>query len=164
MPHSPPVIRPATPDDFAVIWAIFQAVVAAGDTFAFTAATTREQFAALWLNPPAHAYVALREGRVAGSYYLKPNQPGLGDHVANGGYMVDPAARGGGVGRAMGAHSIDEARRLGFSAMQFNFVVASNPAVKLWQELGFAIVGTVSGAFRHARLGPTAIHLMHRAL
>ena len=159
-----PAIRPATADDFAGIWLIFQSVAAAGNTFAYTPETTREQFAALWMNPPAHAFVALKEGRVVGSYYLKPNQPGLGDHVANAGYMVDPSARGGGIGRLLGAHSLEEARRLGFLAMQFNFVVAANPAVKLWQELGFAIVGTVPGAFRHARLGPTAVHIMHRNL
>ena len=106
-----------------------------------------------------------KRNEVLGVYMLRPNQPGLGDHVANCGYMVAPAARGQGVASAMCKHSLAEAHRAGFTAMQYNFVVSSNEgAVRLWCRHGFAIVGRVPAAFRHARLGPTDVFVMHRAL
>ena len=102
---------------------------------------------------------------IVGTYTLRPNQPGLGDHVANCGYMTDPAFRGRGVASAMCAHSLATARDAGFAAMQFNFVVATNTgAIRLWQRHGFTIVGRVPAAFRHATLGPTDVLIMHRAL
>lgn len=110
-------------------------------------------------------FVIEEEGRLVGSYYLRANQPGGGDHVANAGYMVDPAARGRGVARRMARDSFDRARAAGFTAMQFNFVVSSNArAVALWQALGFAIVGRVPGAFRHPALGAVDALVMFRTL
>ncbi|MBX3290243.1 MAG: GNAT family N-acetyltransferase [Acidobacteria bacterium] len=103
--------------------------------------------------------------KVVGTFWLKPNQPGLGDHVCNAAYMVSPEAHGKGIGRKMGEFSFDEARRLGFTAMQFNFVVASNTAaVRLWQSLGLRIIGTVPNAFRHRQNGPTDAYIMYREL
>jgi ribosomal protein S18 acetylase RimI-like enzyme len=100
-----------------------------------------------------------------GAYSLRPNQPGLGDHVANAGYMVAAHARGLGIARALCEHSMETARRAGFTAMQFNFVVSSNEgAVRLWQRCGFRIVGQVPGAFRHRERGPTDVFIMHRFL
>jgi ribosomal protein S18 acetylase RimI-like enzyme len=96
---------------------------------------------------------------------MRPNQPGIGDHIANCGYMVSPHTRGQGVASAMCGHSLEEARRAGFGAMQYKFVVSSNDtAVRLWQRHGFSIVGRVPGAFRHVPLGPTDVFVMHRAL
>jgi ribosomal protein S18 acetylase RimI-like enzyme len=100
-----------------------------------------------------------------GTYILRPNRPGLGSHVSNASFMVCPSARGLGVGRAMGEHCLEEARRLGYRAMQFNFVVSTNEAaVKLWQRLGFTIVGTLPGAFRHRTLGFVDAYVMFRTL
>ena len=152
-------------DAFARVWPIFRAVIACSDTYSYAPemdiATARQ----LWTTPPARCFVAERDGEALGCYMLKPNQPGLGDHVANASYMVAPAARGQGIAAAMCEHSIAEARRAGFTAMQFNFVVASNAgAVRLWQRHGFRIVGQVPGAFRHAAHGPTDIYVMHRHL
>jgi L-amino acid N-acyltransferase YncA len=158
-------LRPATIADADGIWEIFHAVVVPGDTFVFAPQTSREEALAYWFGAGTHAYVAEREGKVVGSYVLKPNQPGLGAHVANAAYMVSPAARGLGIGRLLGDHSLVEARRLGFRAMQFNAVVSTNePAVKLWQRLGFRIVGTLPGAFRHAKLGFVDLFVMYREL
>jgi ribosomal protein S18 acetylase RimI-like enzyme len=96
---------------------------------------------------------------------MKANQPGQGSHVANCGYMVDRLASGQGVGEALCRHSLEEAKRLGFTAMQFNFVVSTNTrAVALWQRCGFAIVGTVPRAFRHPALGLIDAHIMYRSL
>jgi ribosomal protein S18 acetylase RimI-like enzyme len=159
------VIREIGAAEFVAIWPLFQSVIAAGDTYSYPPDMHLEDAKALWTTPPSRTFVAERDGRVLGCYLLKPNQPGLGDHVANAGYMVAADARGQGIASAMCEHSMDEARRAGFSAMQFNYVVASNTiAVKLWQRHGFSVVGTVPRAFRHAMLGPTDIHVMHRFL
>ena len=108
--------------------------------------------------------VAVHEGEVAGTYYIKPNQPGLASHVCNAGFMVDSKVQGQGIGRALGEHSLVEARKLGFKAMQFNFVTTTNKrAVKLWLDLGFSIVGTLPKAFQH-RLGFVDVFVMYRFL
>lgn len=158
-------IRSARASDFADIWAIFHAVVADGDTYAYAPETTMTEARRIWMEPPTAPYVAERSGRVVGTYALRPNQPGLGDHVANCGYMTHPDARGQGIGAAMCAHSLQAARERGYTAMQFNFVVASNNgAVRLWERQGFAIVGRIPGAFRHRTLGPVDVLIMHRSL
>lgn len=158
-------IRPATEGDFDDIWRIFRAVVEPGDAFTFGPETTREQARDFWRSEGSFAFVAVVEGVVRGAYLLKPNQPGLGSHVANAAYMVDPSSRGLGLGEAMGRHSLDEAKARGFRAMQFNIVVSTNePAVRLWTRLGFEIVGTLPGAFRHARLGFVDAYVMWQSL
>jgi L-amino acid N-acyltransferase YncA len=158
-------IRPATNADRDAIWNIFHAVVAAGDTYAFDPNTSRENALAYWFRADTHTYVAEQNGQTVGSYILRPNQPALGSHVANAGFMVASEARGLGVGRAMGEHCLTEARRLGFRAMQFNFVVSTNEsAVHLWQDLGFKIVGTLPGAFRHFEKGYVDVYVMFRSL
>src|SRR6187401_646419 len=121
-------IRSATASDHDRIWGIFHAVVSSGDAFAFDPAISRSDALAAWFPVGGYTYVAEHKDRVCGSYLLKPNQPGLGSHVANAAFMVDPTARGLGLGRAMGEHCLAEARRLGFRAMQFNLVVATNTA------------------------------------
>jgi len=124
-----------------------------------------EEARASWATPPARCFAAEEAGSVVGTYCLKPNQVGLGDHIANAGYMVAREARGRGIGSVLCEHSLDVARRAGFLAMQFNLVVVSNEAaVRLWQKHGFRIVGRVPGAFRHAKLGLTDVLIMHRFL
>lgn len=158
-------IRPAAAADHDAIWRIFQGVVAPGDTYAFPPDIDREQGLGAWFAPGIETFVALDANEVVGTYTLKANQAGPGDHVANCAYMVDPEARGRGVGRAMAEHSFVAARSRGFRAMQYNFVVSTNnAAVRLWQELGFAIVGTLPGAFRHPRHGYVDSFVMHRWL
>jgi L-amino acid N-acyltransferase YncA len=158
-------IRPAEDRDREVVWQIFRATIAPGDAFVYDPNTPREEAMAYWFGPGTRTYVAEQNGRIIGSYILRANRPGLGNHVANAGFMVDPAARGSGAGRAMGNHALDEARRLGYRAMQFNFVISTNEsAVHLWQELGFRIVGTLPGAFRHAAKGFVDAYVMFRSL
>jgi L-amino acid N-acyltransferase YncA len=159
------VVRLAKGSDRDAIWAIFHEVVAAGDTYPYPPETGREEGLRLWLEVPRATYVAEVDGVVLGTYYIKSNQVGLGDHVCNCGYMVAGRARGQGLGRAMCKHSMDEARRLGYRAMQYNLVVATNEgAVALWQKMGFEIVGTLPGAFRHATLGLVDAHVMFKSL
>ncbi|HSY16966.1 MAG TPA: GNAT family N-acetyltransferase [Candidatus Acidoferrales bacterium] len=158
-------LRPATRSDDDAIWEIFRAVIAPGDAFVFDPQTPREEALAYWFRPEHRVYVAESGGRIVGSYLVKPNQPGLGAHIANAAYMVSPAARGLGVGRQMGEHSLVEARQLGFRAMQFNIVVSTNEAaVRLWQTLGFRIIGTLPGVFKHAQRGLVDAYVMFRTL
>ena len=160
-----PKIRPADPADFAAIWRIFEAVVATGTTYVFAPDTPREDARAYWFGPGIRSWVAEDAGRVVGMYKLVANQRDLGSHVSNASFMVDPRAEGRGVGQTMGLHCLREARRAGFRAMQFNFVVSTNqPAVRLWQRLGFRIVGTLPAVFQHRELGLVDAYVMHRSL
>lgn len=162
---SPLVIRPATAADWPPIWALFQQVAAAGDVFAYDEHTSEEVARKLWVEPPSAGFVAEIDGRFVGTYFLRPNQPGRGDHVANGGYMVAADARGQGVASALCAHSLDEARRRGFTAMQFNCVVSTNTAaVRTWEKHGFRTVGRLPKAFRHVAHGPVDVLVMFRGL
>jgi L-amino acid N-acyltransferase YncA len=158
-------IRPAADADFEAMWPIFQAIVAAGDTYTFAPETPRADAHRYWFGPGVASWVIEAEGRIVGMYKIVANQPGLGSHVANASFMVDPGFNGKGAGRAMGVHCLDEARRRGYRAMQFNFVVATNErAVALWRSLGFAVVGTLPGAFRHQQLGYVDAYVMFRSL
>jgi len=158
-------IRRAKTEDRNAIWRIFHAVVATGDTYVFDAHISRTKALGYWLAPGTNCYVALSDQQIVGTYILKANQPGLGSHVANAGFMVAPSARGCGVGRTMAVHCLEEAERLGFRAMQFNFVVATNEnALRLWKDLGFKIVGTLPDGFRHARRGFVDVYIMYRRL
>jgi L-amino acid N-acyltransferase YncA len=160
-------IRTATDDDWPAIWPLWHAIVAAGETYVWSGDTTCDEARQLWMLPPPAEVVVLEddEGVVRGSAVLKPNQPGRGDHVANAGFMVDPDSQGQGFGRRLAEAVLERARAAGYQAMQFNAVVATNTgAIRLWESLGFTIVGTLPGAFRHPRLGLVDLHVMHRAL
>lgn len=159
------IIRTARDADADPIWRIFRAVVAGRDSYVFAPDTPRDEALAYWFGPGIATWVAEDAGRVVGMYKLIANQRDLGSHVANASFMVHPDAAGRGVGRTMGEHCLREARLHGYDAMQFNFVVSSNAAaVRLWQSLGFTIVGTLPKAFRHARLGLVDAYAMHRRL
>ncbi|HEV2913153.1 MAG TPA: GNAT family N-acetyltransferase [Pyrinomonadaceae bacterium] len=158
-------IRTARASDFDSIWQIFREVVERGDTYVYDPLTTREEARSIWMSEGVETFVASVDGRIVGTYILRPNQTGLGSHVANAGYMVRSDAAGRGVGRAMCEHSLEEARGRGFLAMQFNMVVSTNEgAVALWKKLGFSIVGTLPRVFRHQRLGLVDAFVMHRFL
>ena len=159
-------LRPAVEADFDAMWTIFQALVATGDTCNFDAGTTREDCRACWFGPGVQSFVAVMGSeRLLGMYKLVANQVGHGNHVANASFMVDPAAQGVGVGRMMGVHCMQEARRAGFLAMQFNFVVSTNlAAVTLWKKLGFTVIGTLPMAYRHAQLGYVDAYVMYQLL
>jgi len=158
-------IREATDSDRGAILGIFREVIAAGETYPLEANISRDQALAYWFQRDAHVFVAEKNGGVIGSYTLHPNQSGGGAHVANAAFIVAKSGRGQGTGRVMGEHCLAEARRLGFRAMQFNFVVSSNElAVKLWQDLGMQIVGTLPSAFRHPTLGFVDVYVMFQSL
>ena len=158
-------IRPATRADDDAIWSIVEPVVRAGETYTLPRDMPRGDALAYWFAPGHAPFVAADGGRVLGTYYVRANQQGGGAHVANCGYMTAADATGRGVASAMCAHSLDEARRRGFRAMQFNFVVSTNErAVRLWQRHGFEIVGRLPGAFAHPTLGFVDALVMFRRL
>jgi ribosomal protein S18 acetylase RimI-like enzyme len=159
------VIRPATEADADAIWGILEPVTRAGETYAFPRDWSRPEALAYWLSPEHDVFVAEDAGAVIGTYYLRANHMGGGAHVANCGYITSAQTSGRGVARAMALHSFEIAAAKGFKAMQFNFVVSTNQrAVALWQRLGFAIVGTLPGAFAHPVRGLVDAYVMHRAL
>ena len=158
-------IRMAAEGDFDAVWSLFHAIVQKGETYAFAPDTDRAEAQRLWMDIPTATYVAVQEGQVVGTYFIKPNQPGLGDHVCNAGYMVRSDVCGHGIGRAMCEHSLAQARELGFLAMQFNLVVSANAgAIELWKSLGFSVVGTLPKAFRHAELDLVDAVVMYKLL
>ncbi len=160
-----PEIRQATETDKPAIWQVIKAVIAGGDTYVFSPDTTEEEMMAFWFTPDKHNYVAVEDGEVVATFWLRANNPGLGKHVGNAAYMVAPTAAGKGIGEQVALWSLDEARRLGFTAMQFNFVVKSNSvAVKLWQTLGFEVIGEIPNAFAHSKNGLTNAYIMYRKL
>lgn len=159
------LIRPATSADASAIWAILEPVIRAGETYTLDRDMSEADALAYWFGADKEVFVAEDEDAILGTYYLRANQAGGGRHVCNAGYMTGAAATGRGVARAMCLHSIGHAKARGFRAMQFNFVVSSNGrAVKLWQSLGFGIVGRLPGAFAHPALGDVDALLMFRML
>lgn len=147
-------IREATSTDFDAIWPIFRDIVKAGDTYAYAPDTTKKESLTIWLEQPRKTFVFEQDGQILGSYYLKTNQAGPGNHVCNCGYMVSSSARGKGLATAMCEHSQEIATELGYRAMQFNFVASSNEgAIRLWHRLGYDTVGKLPRAFNHPELG-----------
>ena len=158
------MICAATAADADAIWALLEPVFRAGETYAVDPAISRDDALAYWMGG-AGCYVVRDQGAVVGTYYIKTNQPGGGAHICNCGYVVSPAARGRGLAAQMCEASQDQARALGYRAMQFNFVLESNTgAVRLWHRLGFATVGTIPDAFDHPTQGMVRAFVMHKQI
>ena len=159
------LIREASQADWDQIWPIFREVVSAGDTYAYAADTGKDGANFIWLTRPNKTYVVEVDNDILGTYYLKTNQDGPGNHVCNCGYMVSSRARGQGLATLMCEHSQEMARELGYKAMQFNFVATSNEgAVRLWEKLGFDIVGALPKAFNHPNKGLVDALVMYKWL
>ena len=159
------IIRDAVDGDLAQIAPFFRAIVAAGETYTYAEDLDNQSIADLWLErPPGRCVVAVSaEGSVLGSAKMGPNRPGRGAHIATASFMVDPAAQGKGIGRALGEEAIRWALDRGYLGMQFNAVVETNAAaVHLWQSLGFAIMTTIPAAYEHRRLGRVGLHVMYQ--
>jgi GNAT superfamily N-acetyltransferase len=140
------VIGPMADDDAEALFALFTEVVESGDGYPHAAPLTRGMFEATWVAPVTLAVVARLDRVLVGAYYLKPNFPGRAAHIANAGYVVDRARRRRGIGRLLVEDSLWRAPLLGFDAMQFNLVFASNPARSLYEELGWRQIGRIPAA------------------
>jgi len=159
-------IRRIDARDWDATWQIIEPVFRAGETYPFSPEITEEESYKAWIIKPSATFIAVDENnRVMGTYYIKPNQPALGSHVCNCGYIVAENARGRGVATEMCEHSLREAVTRGFKAMQYNLVVSTNEgAVRLWKKHGFEVVGTLPKAFCHSRLGFVDAYVMYKQL
>lgn len=160
-------LRKARLEDFEEIYDIFCHVLEEGATYSYTLAEmTPERSLAYWISAPGtQCYVADVEGKVAGVMAVRPNRTGRAGHVANASFIVHHHYRKRGIARAMGQHALKLAKKSGYKAMQFNFVVSVNKvAVELWQSLGFTIIGTMPKSFKHAKKGLVDVYLMHKFL
>ena len=139
-------IRPAISSDSTAIWAILEPVFRAGDTYTIDPDISAEDAVNYWLGQ--HAYVA-EDDAIRGTYYIRDNQKGGGGHVCNCGFVTAHGSEGKGVAGKMLVHALNEAKRLGYEAMQFNFVLESNArAVALWRRHGFNQIGRQPRAFQ----------------
>ena len=158
-------IHPACSADDAVIWRMLEPVIRAGETYALERDLTQADALRYWHAPGHEVFVAEEGDELVGTYFLQANQRGGGAHVSNCGYITAMGHTGKGVARAMCTHSLAHAKSRGFTAMQFNLVVSTNErAVKLWQQLGFQIVGTIPGAFHHPAAGFVEAYVMFQTL
>ena len=160
-------IRPYEDRDWPAVWRVLEPIFRAGETYPYARDITEEDARHAWTVVPTATYVAAEKecDEIAGTYYIKPNQPPRGAHVCNGGYAVAEHARGKGVGMALGKHALTAAAKHGFRAMQFNLVVATNTAsIRLWKRLGFTTIGTLPGAFNHPAHGYVDAYVMYREL
>lgn len=157
--------RKANPKDEQSLWALIEPIIRQGGTYVFAPDSSREKMMAYWLNEDKHTYVADWEGNLVGTLYIKANQPDLGDHICNAGFMVSSKFGGKGFGKMMGEFALEEAKKLGFQAMQFNFVIESNlHAVRLWKNLGFEEIGKIPEAYRHPELGLVPALILYKKL
>lgn len=159
-------IREYRDSDWPSTWPILEETVRAGDTYTYSPQSSQQEMRTAWVELPARTFVACDlEGRIVGSYFIKANQPGLGGHVCNCGYVVASSARGRGIASLMCEHSQAQALAMGFKAMQFNFVVSTNiRAIQLWERSGFSVVGRLPGAFNHQKLGYVDALIMFKQL
>src|SRR5215813_5083233 len=158
-------IRKAAPSDATAMAAIIIPIIRQGTTYTLDPDMSESDALAYWMGCDKETFVAEEDGVVLGTYYMRSNQAGGGRHVCNCGYMTHAAAAGRGIARAMCEHSLEHARSRGYRAMQFNFVVSTNErAVRLWQSLGFEIVGRLPLAFRHPTRGYVDAFVMYKLL
>ena len=163
----PFTLRKARLEDFEEIYDIFCHVLEEGATYSYTLAEmTPERSLAYWISAPGtQCFVADVEGKVAGVMAVRPNRTGRAGHVANASFIVHHHYRRRGIARAMGLQALKIAKKSGYKAMQFNFVVSVNKvAVALWQSLGFKIIGTMPKGFKHAKKGFVDVYIMHQFL
>jgi GNAT superfamily N-acetyltransferase len=160
-----PNARIATKEDEEALWGILEPMVRGGGTYVFSLDKSKESLLGYWMGADKTTFVVEREKEILGTFYLKANQEGLGDHVCNAGFVVAPEAEGQGMGRWMGEFAQKEAKSRGFLAMQFNFVIKSNQrAVQLWKSLGFTVIGEIPEAYRHPVLGLVPALIFHKKL
>lgn len=158
-------IRKANEPDKTEVWEIIKEVISTGESYIFYPNTPREKMLEYWFAADKETYVAVSENEIVGTFFIKANQPDLGSHICNAGYMVSSKTKGKDIGRKMAEFSLTEGKNLGYQAMQFNFVVKSNEiAVKLWLALGFEIIGEIPEAFQHKENGLTNALIMYRKL
>jgi L-amino acid N-acyltransferase YncA len=158
-------IRKVRISDRPDIWKIFHRIIQSGDTYVYPPETTFDTFKKYWFAKDQKCFVIADGTELLGSYILKSNQPGLGSHIANASYIVNPEYQGKGIGKKLCNHSIAEAKKSGYLGIQFNIVVSTNKsAIELWKKTGFEITGTTPMGFKHKQLGYVDTYIMYLKL
>ena len=144
---------------------IFREVVDSGSQFPYECSSI-EEFRRQFFNPQGQVYVCHNiDGEVIGGFYLRLNFSGRSSHIANAAYMIRSSCRGKGVGSLLIKASLHLAKDQGFRAIQFNMVLSQNIlAVKLYQKLGFDIVGVLPEAVRNPDGSYQDGYVMYRKL
>ncbi|KAA8491731.1 L-azetidine-2-carboxylic acid acetyltransferase [Porphyridium purpureum] len=142
--------RPAPDsDELSRAYEEFNAVIEEGTTWPFENRFESEaQFRSYFCS---HAAFVLRAnsamapaGEIVGFFYIKPNYPGRCAHFCNGGFVTVPAFRRQGAAILMTTHFLALAKTLGYRAVQFNLVFATNHASQcLWRRLRFREIGVL---------------------
>lgn len=145
------------------LFAIFKEVVDTGCQFPYES-SSKDEFHAQFFAPTSQVYVCRSsQGHVIGGFYLRPNYSGRSGHIANAAYMIKSTHRGLGIGTLLIKASLQIAKSLGFLAMQFNMVLSQNTnAIKLYEKLGFEIIGTIPNAIRNSDKSFQDGHTMYR--
>ena len=163
--HASIIIGPVTLQDFKDVWTVLKPSFRAGDTYTISPNVSQSEALEYWASFGKTVYLAEVSGQPVGTYYIRPNQGGNGDHVCNCGFVTAPKDRGQGIARAMLEHALETARGAGYFAMQFNFVVATNTrAIEIWTSYGFDVIGRLPKAFRHPQSGKTDALIMYKVL
>ncbi|CAM1374490.1 GNAT family N-acetyltransferase [Tenacibaculum xiamenense] len=158
-------IRKAQTSDYDAIWELFSEVIKTEDTYVFEKNTPKRDLEKHWFAPYMKTFVIEVNGKILGTYIIKPNQIGLGSHIANCSYMVHPNAQGKGIGKKLCEHSIKIAQQASYKGIQFNIVVSTNKAaVALWEKFGFKIIGTTPNGYKHAKFGYVDTYIMFKQL
>ncbi|TAF77116.1 MAG: GNAT family N-acetyltransferase [Alphaproteobacteria bacterium] len=159
------IIRPLHDQDKQVITSLVRATIATGTTYPYNPNMSDVEAWELWTNPNNRVYVGCIGNKIVGTFYIRPNQPHLGAHICNAGFMVSSEVAGQGIGTQLGTYALQEAKALGYHAMQFNLVVATNHAsIRIWEKLGFSTIGIVPEAFHHPEHGLTDALIMYKKL
>ena len=133
------LIRRATENDKGAIWSIMGPVIRAGETYALAREMSEAESAVLLDGARrVETFVAVEDRRIIGTYYLRPNQVGGGDHVANSGYITDPVAGGQGVGQHMCKHSLSSPGCAAFTQCDSFSSITTNDVRKPLEVAGLA--------------------------
>lgn len=157
-------LTPFSQEDESGLYEIFRDVVDSGSQFPYECSSVQE-FYRQFFAPTSEVYVCRSATEVVGGFFVRSNFPGRSSHIANAAYMIKSFYRGQGIGTLLINASLEIAKAMGFQAMQFNMVLSQNgAATKLYQKLGFNIIGTIPEAIRNPDGSYQDGYVLHRKL
>ena len=128
-------IRRIEPDDRAALERFLDGIPDADRTFLKEDVADPEVLAA-WVRPGDTRSVALAEADIVGYVAVIPLH-GWSSHVAEVRLVVDPDARGHGVGQALARHAVLEALELGVAKLVVEVIADQEALIAMFRALGF---------------------------